>query len=428
MPGGARRQHLEPDRLGDRAREHRDDRRSVRARHDVAQSERPRRNLAAQRCLGRPRKGDRMCDGRLARQPRREPRCRSRRLAAHQGQRALVRVAEPRLQPNDGLAPNAQPQVRGRLDATTHRPERELVQVAPSSKNSGASERPAGPGRSAIGALLRPAPMVEPRPLIGAATATWPHRSRTIRSNHAAAGRTATERDSRHPRPRWTPAAGPRHAQQGIDLARVGPQRQQRRRRFARQARPLLAREHLARRCRELIRPPRAGIANASSGTRASCSQIGARGMAQSAGTPAGRRSHQRAGREQHARQRAAPSAKPQRRQPGRQAGTAHKAAAARASARRSCRRHGIAAPPSAPARAVSDATMRPACAATPMANTTMPSCAMPASATVRRRVERREQRDGTKQQRRQTECDQQPGSDAQPHEQQHRHVGQAEW
>ena len=90
-------------------------------------------------------------------------------------------------------------------------------------------------------------------------------------------------------------------AQQGIDLARVGPQRQQRRRHLARHARPLLARQPSARRDRE------AHPAASDAATRMPAAQ-----RLQAAARPAlqwpsrrhaGRAArHQRADREQHAR------------------------------------------------------------------------------------------------------------------------------
>ena len=247
MPGAARRQDLGLRRLGYRGESIEMTGDPLDLGHDVAQCQRAGRNLAAQCRLGRPRECNRVCDRRLARQARGKPRRRPRRFAAHQGQRALVRVAQSRLQPHDGLAADAKTQMRRRLDAAANRTQRELVEVRweQELRRLGPSGRP---GMQRQWRADRPVPMIEPRPLIGAADRRMPpeiahhplepHGGRT----GGRQGRIAAILDLGRNQQRRGAVA-----QQGIDLARVRPQRQQRRRRLARHARPLVAGQRPAR-------------------------------------------------------------------------------------------------------------------------------------------------------------------------------------
>ena len=129
MPGGARRQDLGSGGLGHRRKSIEVTGDPFELGHDVTPCQRARRNLAAERGLRRTSEGNRVRDRRLAGQARGKPRRRPRRLAAHQGQRALVRVAQPRLQPHDGFAADAKTQMRRRLDPAANRTQRELVEL-----------------------------------------------------------------------------------------------------------------------------------------------------------------------------------------------------------------------------------------------------------------------------------------------------------
>ena len=278
----------------------------------------------------------------------------------------------------------------------------------------------------------RPVPMVEPRPLIGAADRRMPpeivhhplepHGGRT----GGRQGRIAAILDLGRDQQRRGAVA-----QQGIDLARVRPQRQQRRRWLARDARPLVAGQRLARLHRGAHPAATArnhattwaGIANASSTTSASCSQIGV-AASRPAATPAGRRSSERParqqcpGRERHQQpgrngdgrlgeQIQRVKRQQRERQPG------ENVVAVRLQHRRPRQGEQCHVQPCDLLRADADGEYHHA----ELRHAGECHGASP--------IEAREQRDGARQQRGKTECDQQPRSDVQSHEQHQRHVRQ---
>ena len=134
--------------------------------HQRAQPVGSRRNRDAERRLGGAREGDLIGDRAVAADAARQLGAARQIGARHQRVDALVDVAEPLLQPRDGLAGGVKAEMAGFDDAGVHRPDGNLVQAR---AFRGEKRVRRGRGRRRLagpeGMADRPAAVIEPRPL-----------------------------------------------------------------------------------------------------------------------------------------------------------------------------------------------------------------------------------------------------------------------
>ena len=121
-----------------------------------------------ERGLGGPCEGDRMGDGGVARETRGEARRHARRLAAHQRQLALMRVAEPRLQPDHRLAVRGEAEMPRLDDSGMDRADRDLMQVLALRRQEFGRLRAARRGHRAERHRVHaaPLPVIQPGPQV----------------------------------------------------------------------------------------------------------------------------------------------------------------------------------------------------------------------------------------------------------------------
>jgi len=97
--------------------------------HDAAQQDGARRHVPAKRRFGRQREGEAIGDGAVARDARGDFAGLSEGCAGAERFDALVDVAQPLLQPRDGLAIAGEAEMAGLDDARMHGANRDLVQA-----------------------------------------------------------------------------------------------------------------------------------------------------------------------------------------------------------------------------------------------------------------------------------------------------------
>ena len=119
------------------------------------------------------------------------------RRPGHQGFDPLVDVAEPLLEPHDGLAVGGEAEMAGLDDAGMDRADRNLVQALAFARQErvGRAPRPQRPAATASGWREAPAAMVEPGPRVGQADGGEPEQilDRALRAGCAGACRRPTE-------------------------------------------------------------------------------------------------------------------------------------------------------------------------------------------------------------------------------------------